>query len=545
MSEQTANKYGMVDLFAGAGGLSCGFLQTDRFSVKAAFEMNPDAQKTYLRNHKLGKTCMYSDVSDALLETTKEDLGEIDVVIGGPPCQGFSNANRQKNHAISLNNSLIKKYVKAVLHLNPKVFLMENVSMLQSEVHRFFVSDEDIDDIQKYNITSTDSSILLLEEEFVFDGIIDIVSSTKLIENYLWKENDYLILNIIFKNRNNIEKLKVSLKKYHHKLVDLAERLAINEGNNYITKQGRETAKALQLYFCDNVIEGLCDAIKPSIYLQRMLSKAKEIEDNSIVVDKFSVDDGLIAHVKSMSVLDYIMSILTTGDNGYTIDKGVLSAATFGVPQKRMRYVILGVKKSITGKVNLPNGTIPEDQFGTVHDAIFDIEGITAATDVIEGSRGITLDGAPAGTSALALSLRDSERLYNHISTGTRALALKRFKAIKQGQNFHSLPEDLKKSYSDCKRTQNTIYLRLPYDEPSGTVVNVRKSMWIHPVLDRALSIREAARLQTFPDSFIFFGTKDSQYQQIGNAVPPMLAKAIAEHLCTYLDKERAESIQE
>lgn len=65
--------------------------------------------------------------------------------------------------------------------------------------------------------------------------------------------------------------------------------------------------------------------------------------------------------------------------------------------------------------------------------------------------------------------------------------------AIKQGGNFHSLPPELKATYSDAERTQNTIYLRLKYDEPSGTVVNVRKSMWIHPVKHRALSIREAA----------------------------------------------------
>ena len=84
---------------------------------------------------------------------------------------------------------------------------------------------------------------------------------------------------------------------------------------------------------------------------------------------------------------------------------------------------------------------------------------------------------------------------------------------------------------------QNTIYMRLKYDEPSGTVVNVRKSMWIHPELDRAISIREAARLQTFPDSFIFEGTKDSQYQQVGNAVPPFLAKAVAESIISILDQ--------
>ena len=88
-----------------------------------------------------------------------------------------------------------------------------------------------------------------------------------------------------------------------------------------------------------------------------------------------------------------------------------------------------------------------------------------------------------------------------------------------------------------ASRTQNTIYLRLNYDEPSGTVVNVRKSMWIHPEKDRAISIREAARLQTFPDSFVFCGSKDQQYQQVGNAVPPIMAKSIAKKLAKLLNQ--------
>ncbi|MDD2959735.1 MAG: DNA cytosine methyltransferase [Lachnospiraceae bacterium] len=541
MSKQAMKKYSIVDLFAGAGGLSCGFLQTGRFAVKAAFEMNPNAQQTYLRNHSIDKSCMYSDVSDALLDETKKKLGEIDIVIGGPPCQGFSNANRQKNHAISLNNSLVKKYVKAVLHLNPKAFLMENVSMLQSEVHRFYVSGEDADDIKKYSIATADSQIQLLEEEFVFDGVIDIVSNSNLIANYLWEEKDYLALNVVFKNRNNVEKLKTALAKHQRRLTDFAEKLIVCEGDNYIVQQGRIAGNALQHYFESNIADELCEAIRPSVLLQRMLSKAKEIKDNAIKVGRFSIDEGLVAHVQSMSVLDYITSILGAGRDGYTIDKGVLSAVAFGAPQKRMRYVLLGVKKSIADCVELPKGTIEEGQFRTVHDAIWDLEKIITTTDVAEGSKGVFIGAAPAGTSALGLSLRDSAVLCNHISTETTELALERFKAIKQGQNFHSLPEYLKKSYSDSKRTQNTIYLRLVYNEPSGTVVNVRKSMWIHPVLHRALSIREAARLQTFPDSFVFCGPKDSQYQQVGNAVPPILAKAIAEHLCGYLDKEIAE----
>ena len=136
--------------------------------------------------------------------------------------------------------------------------------------------------------------------------------------------------------------------------------------------------------------------------------------------------------------------------------------------------------------------------------------------------------------------MRDQTILHNHVITKTTDIALERFKAIKEGQNFHSLSDDMKSNtYTDITRTQNTIYLRLKYDTPCGTVVNVRKSMWIHPKLDRAISIREAARLQTFPDSFQFFGTKDKQYQQVGNAVPPILAKAIASCLLEMLKNKR------
>lgn len=74
--------------------------------------------------------------------------------------------------------------------------------------------------------------------------------------------------------------------------------------------------------------------------------------------------------------------------------------------------------------------------------------------------------------------------------------------------------------------------------KPSDTVVNVRKSMWIHPVFNRAVSAREAARLQSFPDDYIFYGTKDSVYQQIGNAVPPVLGRAVAEEVLKLFGKK-------
>ncbi|AGG05891.1 DNA cytosine methyltransferase [Dehalococcoides mccartyi] len=537
MKSISEKKYSVVDLFAGAGGLSYGFLQTGRYEIKAAFEDNPNAQKTYRYNHP--GTAVYGDVSEAL----KLDLGSIDVVIGGPPCQGFSNANRQKNHAISQNNSLVKKYVQAVLHLKPQAFIMENVSMLQSDVHRFYVDTSDSDIIQKYEIATEPSEIQLLDEEFWFDGVDEIVSNCNDIIRYLWEnENDYLVLNVLYKFRSNPKKLEASLGKHKNRLINIIKRFtAEHDEADHIKHEEYLAGLAIAQYFSDTDdigLESLCVAIEPTIQIQRMLSKAKEILDSSIVVAEYSHERSLVAKVRSMAVIDYIESILGASSNGYYITKDVLSAAEFGVPQKRMRCVVMGVRKGMSSEVTLPVG-LANGQYRTVYDAIKDIESIDAIYDATEGEKGVPIESQPRPISALGKLLRNSDRLYNHVSTETTEDSLKRFKAIKPGDNFHSLNADLKSTYSNPERTQNTIYLRLKYDAPSGTVVNIRKSMWIHPVLDRALSIREAARLQTFPDSFVFFGTKDSQYQQVGNAVPPMLAQSIADHLCEYLDGKR------
>ena len=174
------------------------------------------------------------------------------------------------------------------------------------------------------------------------------------------------------------------------------------------------------------------------------------------------------------------------------------------------------------------------------------IKSRTAYNMILEAEKeGIPL-ARKENLNELATSLRNSDILRNHMITKTTDTALERFRALKQGQNFHALDDSLKtNTYTDAARTQNTIYLRLNYDEPSGTVVNVRKSMWIHPTLDRAISVREAARLQTFPDSFVFCGSKDKQYQQVGNAVPPIMAKSIAKKLAQTLNKSLSSVIKE
>ena len=538
--------YSVVDLFAGAGGLSLGFVQTGKYEIKVAFEREPHMQATYHRNHPTAE--LQGDVCGADYADIQRRHGTIDVVIGGPPCQGFSNANRQKNHAISQNNLLVKQYIRAIRELQPKAFVMENVSMLRSDVHRFYMEEADLDIVEEYQIPNKNTPLHLLSSEFVFDGALEIVQNLELLQQRIWPENHYRELNIIYKGEKNAEKMKKSLEKHQRKLTEIAQVYIKDNADNYIAQKSREAFQAIMDYF-DGILEAdrIHTLIEPAIMIQRMLSKAKEIFDNHIHVDFYECTekDGLLANIRSFAVFDYLRSILTSGEDGYAINSGILCAADFGAPQKRDRFVVMGIKKSISAVVFLPSRKIKDGHYKTVHDAIYDLEGVPPVYDLADDENGIPLEHKEQ-LSSLAQQLRDSDILKNHIITKTTDVAMARFKALHQGENFHSLEESLKtNTYTDAKRTQNTIYLRLNYNEPSGTVLNVRKSMWIHPTLDRAISIREAARLQTFPDSFVFCGSKDKQYQQVGNAVPPIMAKAIAKQLASTLGKKLREAEQE
>lgn len=537
--------YSVVDLFAGAGGLSLGFVQTGKYKIKVAFEREQHMQATYHRNHP--DVELQGDVCGADYEDIQRRYGAIDVVIGGPPCQGFSNANRQKNHAISQNNMLVKQYIRAIRELQPKAFVMENVSMLRSDVHRFYMEKADLDIVERYHIPNKNTHLHLLNSEFVFDGALEMVQNLELIQQSLWPENNYWELNIIYKGDKNTDKLKKSLEKHRRMLTEIAQAYIEDDTDNYIMQKSREAFQAVMDYFDGSLeVDRIHALIEPAIMIQRMLSKAKEVFDNHIYVDSYECTekDGLLANIRSFAVFDYLKSILSSGEDGYAINSGVLCAADFGAPQKRNRFVIIGIKKSISDMVFLPAGEIEDGHYKTVHDAIFDLEDITPVYNLADDENGIEIEHKNH-LSSLAQKLRDSNILKNHIITKTTDVALARFKALHQGENFHSLEDSLKtNTYTDVKRTQNTIYLRLKYNEPSGTVLNVRKSMWIHPTLDRAISIREAARLQTFPDSFVFCGTKDKQYQQVGNAVPPIMAKAIAQRLAVTLDKKLCEAEQ-
>jgi len=518
-----------IDLFAGAGGLSYGFEATRRFHMVAAAENNPKARETYKLNHKNKEIKMIEDVRGYDFKGLAEKMGGIDVVIGGPPCQGFSNANRQKNHIISMNNSLVKEYFRAVREINPVAFVMENVSMLSSDTHRFYDSYKDHDEVVALGIEMRTDELVIAEENY--DGVnCFAILQGHGDENINYRISDELLqlINVLYKNRNNKERLPKYIQKNSNIIKNRIEKFF--EGNVY----DYEILHRLYASIDNENISDVFDELGQFIKYQRSFRLMDELKNNQIIYT-LNQDDAtkrITATLSSYPVIEYVNKIL--GDK-YIKDCGEVNSLWFGVPQERKRFIMIGIRsdQEIEEEVRIPREEDYNYEIVTVGQAINDLARYNVTDQVTDN---ITAYEDDDNLSDYAILMRaHGTGVANHIVPKTRETALKRFAELGEGDNFHKLSPELKETYSDPGRTQNSIYLRLDSTQPSGTVINVRKSMWVHPFINRAISVREAARLQSFPDRFIFKGTKDSQYQQVGNAVPPLMAQGIARRLLKYL----------
>ncbi|TDL67435.1 DNA cytosine methyltransferase [Rhodococcus qingshengii] len=560
------DKLQVMDLFAGAGGLSNGFEQTEMFEVKVAVEINPNARKTYEENHKRKnrnkKVKMLEDITQINYRELKEEIGKIDVIIGGPPCQGFSNANRQKNTLISSNNHLVTEYIRAIEEVKPKAFVMENVKSIVSDKHKFFLSKGYEKGLEKLDIIPADEQIKIgtitnnAEVLIAFTKTayqenldlspylidIEVLSKFNSLLRKAKKNSDSEILDFFNKetNKRYFEKLLSNRwENVHKEYWDDSYKLNWNVFGETL----REILRNNEVNICEftNLLEDIIEA-------QKVINKISELINFKIILDEIRiVNDSVEVHIKSFNVFKYIRAKLSS--LGYKLndeDNQIFNAASFGVPQERRRLILIGVlQNELVGEsVKIPEPLFKnKEDFYKISDAIADLEKLPPTTNVTEDE--IIRTSTSNGTALNRYLINNSNIVYNHVRTESREMAQKRFKALTAGQNFHNLDESLKATYTDHSRTQNTIYRRLDYNQPSETVVNVRKSMWIHPKQDRAISIREAARLQSFQDTYKFYGPKDSQYQQVGNAVPPLMARFVAESLLESLGYKVDKKISE
>lgn len=218
-------------------------------------------------------------------------------------------------------------------------------------------------------------------------------------------------------------------------------------------------------------------------------------------------------------------------DLGYNMTYGVLTASDLGVPQNRQRAIIIAFKE---GQPHLPEPTVVNKT--TVKDAISDLAYLNSG----EGKFEQDYKYSPKSEYQKLMRL-NSKKLFNHQATAHSKKALYKLSLIPPEKGKEYLPKELQ-----GKQLFKTTWGRLKWDTQSPTIdtrfdtpSNGTNS---HPYLNRAITPREAARIQSFPDDFIFLGKKTYVTKQIGNAVPPLMAQAIAQ---TIKDQTENENIQQ
>lgn len=230
---------------------------------------------------------------------------------------------------------------------------------------------------------------------------------------------------------------------------------------------------------------------------------------------------------------------------GYKAAYSVLNAAHYGVPQLRERVFIIGVQKKYpySKSIIFPHSNV--DSYVTVDMAVSDLPPIESG----EGTEHQDYSLVPQNSYQQWARL-GSNGVYNHVAMRHTQRLIERFKVIRNGQSVADVPKEhsaLKRGNPNVKsgKVYGQNNMRVHGDLPSPTVAASFQSNFIHPHLNRNFTAREGARLQSFPDTYVFKGKRTtmswekslSQYQQIGNAVPPLLAKAIAKNISEYFGR--------
>lgn len=203
---------------------------------------------------------------------------------------------------------------------------------------------------------------------------------------------------------------------------------------------------------------------------------------------------------------------------GYTVKVQVLTASDYGVPQNRRRAVFVGL---LNGKeFEFPTPTVDVANRVTAYEALGDLP---------EESLPNGADYPVEASCAYQMYVRtDSKGVYNHEITIHNEQTKSIIAMVPDGGNYKDLPVELQQT-----RKVHIAWTRLNSKKPSFTI-DCGHNHHFHYQYDRVPTVRESARIQSFPDKFIFLGNKSSQLKQVGNAVPPLMAKAISEQLKKY-----------
>jgi len=215
---------------------------------------------------------------------------------------------------------------------------------------------------------------------------------------------------------------------------------------------------------------------------------------------------------------------------GYSVNHRILNASDYGVPQRRLRNFFVMIRSDV--KFDFDNLAKVKNEI-TVEDAIGELYG----HEENNSNEPFVLDIVPSTLYRRYLRASNNE-VPNHEVRYPAEKVQHRISFVPQGGNWQDVPEELWPN--DRKNRHSSAYKRLDVNEPSCTIdTGNNHSNYFHPLYNRIPTVREAARLQSFPDDFIFMGNRSEQYRQVGNAVPPLLAKVIADELRGVIENEK------
>jgi len=236
---------------------------------------------------------------------------------------------------------------------------------------------------------------------------------------------------------------------------------------------------------------------------------------------------GMLSH-NGRNVADEVAESLEAV--GYTVTWDRLNASDYGVPQVRERLIFVGVRKDLGIRFAFPDTR--SSRGNRVHPLVSVRDAIGDLPVIRNGSREWVREYKrdKSELSAFARKMRryaDADKVFDHVCRLQNDQDIEAFRTMREGGRYVDLPKHLKRYRDDIFKDK---YKKLKWDAPSWTVTaHLSKDCYthIHPSQARTISVREAARLQSFPDSFYFAGPMGTKFQLIGNAVPPVLAEKI------------------
>lgn len=608
-----------LDLFAGAGGFSEGFMQAytdDKFyDFRLASDINENCELTHrVRYNKmlgLDTDFLCQDImEDSFLPNLMERLHgqEIDVITGGPSCQSFSLAGRRKK--LDKRDDLFYHYLKVIKALRPKYFVMENVKGILTKdegriKERILREIRSIVDDAKMStlLAFLNDHLKVNINEWLYDCLYtkmcmeDINADMDKLYATYFNNLEQQLKNVTKHLPYSVSKSNVSVNTVRHGILLLSDKKQREEIRKQVI-QLKTSAHIDNDTFVDSY-----NAIVEAISDEKILENMLDAVDKIIEMDGGCEDDARTLK-KSLEILtstfdeciDFIREQFKSNKNVlncfenmmkeirlYNINEPlVLLSSNYGVPQNRERVVFIGCRNDQEVITEIPS-TVKEEDKVKVYEAIWDLNMIGngevvntyntptlineyESTKRLRGVQGepekdghlfsewsrtgrlnhrFTFDEAPFYVSSMndlnVVRKHQHMELFNHQTSCQNDKVRERLQIIAEYKDYDAAKKELKEKGLDSQK-RNYVVLNPLGQSPT---VCTMPDDFIHYSAYRPMTVREMARLQSFDDSFVFQGKRQTggnnrqkeipQYTLVGNAVPPLMARAIANTVLNHI----------